>query len=93
MPSSAIAITTCANSIQERRRPSQRLSSGIGARSIKGAQSTLIEWAIPTQLKKPMAVSSTPRSRSQALKVPPTNSNGKPAENPRNSMPITRGLR
>jgi hypothetical protein len=49
--------------------------------------------AMPTQLRKPMAASSTPRSRSQAVKVPPTSSRGSPAEKPRNSMPITRGCR
>ena len=41
MPTSAAMMTHCDNSSQLRRRPSQRVSSGIGSRSTSGAQTHL----------------------------------------------------
>ena len=84
-------MPTCATSSQLRLCPSTLLSSGSGTRSIIGAQKTLIEYIMPTQLKKPMVVRLISASVSQADKVENTSRKGRPAEKPRNSMPITRG--
>ncbi len=43
MLNSPTAIPTCASSIQLRRRPSMRCSTGKGSRSTTGAQKNLIE--------------------------------------------------
>ena len=43
IPIRPTAIPHWASSIQERRRPSARVSSGIGSRSTTGAQKTLME--------------------------------------------------
>lgn len=56
-----------------------------------GAHITLMEYVIPIQLKKPIVDNDTPTSRSHADNVEKTSKNGNPAENPRNTMPITRG--
>ena len=43
MPSRPPAMPACASSIQERRRPSQRVSSGSGTRSTTGDHTNLKE--------------------------------------------------
>ena len=47
---------------------------------------------MPTHPKKPITASEIPASFSQADKVEKTRRKGSPAENPKNSMPITRGF-
>jgi hypothetical protein len=91
IPSSPIAIPSCASSIQLLRLPSTRVNTGNGTRSTTGAHSTLTEYVIPTQLKKPMALRLTSSSVNQADRVENTSRKGSPAENPRNSMASTRG--
>ncbi len=46
---------------------------------------------MPIQLTKPIVPTATPASRNQAERVAKTSRNGRPAENPRNAMPTTRG--
>ena len=82
-----------ANSIQLRRFPKSRVSRGRGVRSIIGAQTTLMENMMPIQEKKPISVRLMSASRSQIERVEKISKNGRPAENPRNSMASTRGWR
>ncbi len=93
MPSRPAAIPAWARSIQLRRRPSQRCRPGSGRRSTTGAHTTLIEKVMPIHEKKPMALRLISSSRSQAERVAKISRNGRPAENPRNSIAITRGWR
>ena len=51
MPTSPATTRHCDSSSQLRRRPSQRVSSGIGNRSTSGAHTHLKPWARPTQLR------------------------------------------
>ena len=93
MASRPAAIPDWASSIQLRRRPSRPVSTGRGVRSTTGAQITLMEYMMPIQLKKPISVRLMSASRSHTESVEKISRNGRPAENPRNSMAITRGWR
>ncbi len=90
---SAPMMTACDTSSQLRRRPSRRVSTGIGMRSTSGDQTHLKPYASPTQLKKPIVVRSMPASRSQKLRVPKTSNRGRPAEKPRDNMRSEAGSR
>ena len=93
IPNNPAAIPSWAISIQLLRRPRARVISGNGRRSTSGAQKNLIEYRSPTHANIPMADFSTSYVRSHAVKVVNTSGNGNPAANPRNSIPMTRGLR
>ncbi len=88
-----MAMPIWASSIQLRRLPSSRVSTGSGVRSMIGAQTTLMENMMPIQLKKPISVRLMSASRSQIERVEKISRNGRPAENPRNNMASTRGWR
>jgi hypothetical protein len=64
---------------------------GKGILSMSGAQTNLNEYPRAAQLKKVTAERSTPASNSHADKVENISKMGMPAENPRNSMVMTRG--
>ena len=83
----------CASSIQLRRRPRNRPSTGSRSRSTTGAQKNLSVYASPTQDSMPMVVRSMPSSRSHADSVVNTSMKGSPAEKPRKSIASTRGCR
>ena len=83
----------CASSIQPRRLPSRVVKGGTASRSTTGAQNTMMEKVMPTQLNRPMVARLTPTSRSQNDSVENSSRKGRPAEKPRNSIPITRGCR
>jgi hypothetical protein len=76
----------CANISQLRLRPSNLVIKGSESRSTKGAHIHLKPYTNPTQLRKPIVLRSIPASRKRKLKVPNTSNNGRPAENPKNSM-------
>jgi hypothetical protein len=59
-------------SIQARRWPSQRSSSGTRSRSMSGAQRNLKLETSVTRLKKPITSSEMPEARSQAESVSKT---------------------
>ena len=89
MTSSAPAITSWASSIQLRRRPMSRVSTGTGRESMSGAQTNLRLYANPSQAKVLMVLIRKPASDSQADSVEYTRRNGRPAENPSRNITIT----
>ena len=84
---------SCASSIQARRRPRRRVSTGSGRRSTSGDHRDFSEYAMPTSPTSPISVSVTPACSSRANRVAPVSASGKPLEKPRNSSDATRRSR
>ena len=72
MPTRARPANSCDSSIQPRRRPNTRPSTGTSVLSTIGAHRNFIEYARPTQDRKPMVSSSMPSLRIQKPSVLPT---------------------
>ena len=66
---SPITIHTWHTIIQERRWPSQRVSTGTSVRSMNGAHRNLNVEISVTRLKKPITSSESPEARSHAESV------------------------
>ena len=77
--------------IQLRLRPRRRVNTGSGRLSTRGAHTNLNEYPRAAQLKNVTTARSIPASRSHRESEEKINSRGSPAENPKNSMVITRG--
>ena len=71
----------------------REVSTGMGNRSTSGAQTNLKEYPRAAQLKYVTTERSTPASRNHSDSDEKINRIGTPAENPKNSMVITRGWR
>ncbi len=93
MPAIATTSAHCASSIQPRRRPKRRVSTGSGSRSTSGDHRNLNEYAMPTSPNRPISVSDTPACSSRAASVAPVKASGRPLEKPRKSSDRTRRSR
>src|SRR5699024_10288379 len=89
----ANTISSCDTTIQLRRRPNRLVKKGTGSASINGAQININEYPNAAQLN----MVTTPRSMPAALnhneRLEKISKMGIPAENPKNSMIITRESR
>ena len=85
----AQAIATWASSIQLRRRPMSRVSTGTGSESMNGAQTNFRLYAKPSQANVLIVLIWRPASFSHADNVEYTRRNGRPAEKPSRNITIT----